>query len=184
MGRVQILDASLQASNTPISVSLENNSIFGQQTKRFFGVYVEHKISDKFLLGATFLKLNERPFTQKSSFGQETVNNSMFGFNGNYSSEIPFFTRLVNKLPNMDTDVPSNLSVRGEIAFLQPDNPKGNSFQGESTIYVDDFEGSQSTIDMRSPYAWKLSSTPMNDTESLYNFNANANDLSYGFQKS
>ena len=183
LGRVQILDASLQASNTPISVSLENNSIFGQQTKRFFGVYVEHKISDKFLLGATFLKLNERPFTQKSSFGQETVNNSMFGFNGNYSSEIPFFTRLVNKLPNMDTDVPSNLSVRGEIAFLEPDDPKGNSFQGESTIYVDDFEGSQSTIDMRSPYAWKLSSTPMNDTESLYNFNANANDLSYGFKR-
>jgi cell surface protein SprA len=183
LGRVQILDPSLQASNTPISVSLENNSIFGQQTKRFFGVYVEHQISDKFLLGATFLKLSEKPFTQKSSFGQETVNNSMFGFNGNYSSEIPFFTRLVNKLPNMDTDVPSNLSVRGEIAFLQPDNPKGNSFQGESTIYVDDFEGSQSTIDMRSPFAWKLSSTPMNDAESLYNFNANANDLSYGFKR-
>ncbi|MBX9807186.1 MAG: cell surface protein SprA, partial [Flavobacteriaceae bacterium] len=183
LGRVQILDPSLQASNTPISVSLENNSVFGQQTKRFFGVYVEHQISDKFLLGATFLKLNEKPFTQKSSFGQESVNNSMFGFNGNYSSEIPFFTRLVNKLPNMDTDVPSNLSVRGEIAFLEPDDPKGNSFLGESTIYVDDFEGSQSTIDMRSPYAWKLASTPMNDGESQYNFNANANDLSYGFKR-
>jgi len=183
LGRVQILDPSLQASNTPISVSLENNSVFGQQTKRFFGVYVEHNFTDKFLVGATFLKLNEKPFTQKSGFGQESVNNNMFGFNGNYSSEIPFFTRLVNKLPNMDTDVPSNLSVRGEIAFLQPDDPKGNSFMGESTIYVDDFEGSQSTIDMRSPYAWKLSSTPLNDTESLYNFNANANDLSYGFKR-
>jgi cell surface protein SprA len=183
LGRVQILDPSLQASNTPISVSLENNSVFGQQTKRFFGVYVEHQISDKFLLGATFLKLNERPFTQKSSFGQEAVNNSMFGFNGNYATEVPFFTRLVNKLPNMDTDAPSNLSVRGEIAFLEPDDPKGNSFQGESTIYVDDFEGSQSTIDMRSPFAWRLSSTPLNDAESLYNFNANANDLSYGFKR-
>lgn len=183
LGRVQILDPSLQASNTPISVSLENNSIFGQQTKRFFGVYVEHQISDKFLLGATFLKLNERPFTQKSSFGQEVVNNSMYGFNGNYSSEIPFFTRLVNKLPNIDTDAPSNLSVRGEIAFLEPENPKGNSFQGESTIYVDDFEGSQSTIDMRSPFAWKLSSTPLNDAESQYDFNATANDLSYGFKR-
>ncbi len=183
LGRVQILDPSLQASNTPISVSLENNSVFGQQTKRFFGVYAEHQISDKFLVGVTFLKLSEKPFTQKSGFGQESVNNSMFGFNGNYSSEIPFFTRLVNKLPNMDTDVPSNLSVRGEIAFLEPDDPKGNSFQGESTIYVDDFEGSQSTIDMRSPYAWKLSSTPLNDTESLYDFNANANDLSYGFKR-
>jgi len=44
LGRVQILDPSLQASNTPINVSLENNSIFGQQTRRFMGVNVEHKI--------------------------------------------------------------------------------------------------------------------------------------------
>jgi hypothetical protein len=48
LGRVQILDPALQASNTPINVSLENNSIFGQQTRRFMGVNVEHKISDNF----------------------------------------------------------------------------------------------------------------------------------------
>lgn len=183
LGRVQILDPSLQASNTPINVSLENNSVFGQQTRRFFGVYAEHQISDKFLIGATFLKLNERPFTQKSSFGQESVNNNIFGFNTNYSSEVPFLTRLVNKLPNIDTDVPSNISVRGEIAFLQPETPKGDSFQGEATIYVDDFEGSQSTIDMRSAFAWSLASTPLNDAESKYNFNAAANDLSYGYKR-
>mgnify|MGYP002628751198 CR=1 FL=1 len=183
LGRVQILDPSLQASNTPINVSLENNSVFGQQTKRFFGVNVEHKFTDKFLVGATFLKLSEKPFTQKSGFGQESVNNSIYGFNLNYSSEIPFLTRLVNKLPNIDTDVPSNLSVRGEVAFLQPNTPKWDSFQGEATIYVDDFEGSQSTIDMRSAYAWNLASTPMNDAQSTYNFNANANDLSYGFKR-
>jgi cell surface protein SprA len=73
LGRVQILDPALQASNTPINVSLENNSIFGQQTRRFMGVNVEHKISDNFLVGATFLKMSERPFTQKSSFGQSQL---------------------------------------------------------------------------------------------------------------
>jgi cell surface protein SprA len=67
---VQILDPALQASNT-INVSLENN-IFGQQTRRFMGVNVEHKISDNFLVGATFLKCL-RPFTQKSSFGQSQL---------------------------------------------------------------------------------------------------------------
>lgn len=183
LGRVQILDPSLQASNTPIEVSLENNSVFGQQTRRFIGLNVEHKISDKFLVGATFLKMTEKPFTQKSSFGQESVNNTIFGFNTNFSSEVPFLTRLVNKLPNIDTDVPSNISIRGEIAFLKPDTPKADQFQGESTIYVDDFEGSQSTIDMRSPYSWSLSSTPVNDAESTYNFNESANDLSYGFKR-
>ncbi|TRX42382.1 T9SS outer membrane translocon Sov/SprA [Flavobacterium restrictum] len=183
LGRVQILDASLQASNTPIEVSLENNSVFGQQTRRFMGVNVEHQISEKFVVGATFLKMTEKPFTQKSSFGQESVNNTIFGFNTNFATEVPFLTRLANKLPNIDTDVPSNLSVRGEIAFLRPDSPKADQFQGESTIYVDDFEGSQSTIDMRSPYSWSLASTPVNDAESIYNFNESANDLSYGFKR-
>ncbi|MCF8322017.1 MAG: cell surface protein SprA [Flavobacterium sp.] len=183
LGRVYIIDASLQASNTPINVSLENNSVFGQQTRRFIGFNVETKISDKFLVGGTFLKMTERPLTQKASFGQESVNNTIFGFNTNFSTELPFLTRLVNKLPNIDTDVPSNLSVRGEVAFLKPDTPKAADFEGESTIYVDDFEGSQSTIDMRSVFAWSLASTPKSDAQSVYNFNENSDALDYGFKR-
>lgn len=183
-GRVQILDPSLQASSTPIEVSVENNSVFGQQTRRFFGVNVEHKFSEKFIVGATLLKMTERPFTQKSNYGQESVNNTIFGANVNYSTEVPFFTRLVNKLPNIDTDVPSNFSVRGEIAFLRPDTPKADQFEGESTIYVDDFEGSQTTIDMRSPFSWFLSSTPERDVESDYqDFGAGSPTLEYGYKR-
>ena len=183
LGRVQILDPSLQASNTPIEVSLENNSIFGQQTRRFMGFNVEHKISENFVIGGTYLKMTERPFTQKSSYGQESVNNTIFGFNGNYSTEVPFLTRLVNKLPNIDTDVPSNLSIRGEVAFLRPDAPKASDFEGEATIYVDDFEGSQSTIDMRSAYAWSLASTPFVNSINDNTFNASSSALDYGFKR-
>jgi len=183
LGRVQILDPSLQASNTPIEVSLENNSIFGQQTRRFMGFNIEHKISDNFIVGGTYLKMTERPFTQKSSYGQESVNNTIFGFNGTYSTEVPFLTRLVNKLPNIDTDVPSNLSIRGEVAFLRPDAPKASDFEGEATIYVDDFEGSQSTIDMRSAYAWSLASTPFINSINDNTFNANSSTLEYGYKR-
>lgn len=195
-GRVQILDPALKASNTPIQVSVENNSVFGQQTRRFFGINVEHKFSEKFLLGASFLKMTERPLTQKSSYGQESVNNTIFGANTNFSTEVPFFTRLVNKLPNIDTDVPSNLSVRGEVAFLKPDSPKADKFEGESTIYVDDFEGSQTTIDLRSPQSWSLSSVPVRDSEitgsekpSAYDFFGEdqgkdpSNPLRYGYKR-
>jgi cell surface protein SprA len=187
LGRVQILDPSLQASNTPIEISLENNSVFGQQTRRFFGVNVDHLISENFMVGATFLNMKEKPFTQKSSFGQESVNNSIFGLHGNYSSQVPFLTRLVNKLPNIDTDVPSSIAVTGEFAYLLPNASKGDQFQGESTSYVDDFESSQSSIDLRSPYAWSLSSTPTNENAQKptdYEFNATATDLSYGFKRS
>ena len=159
-GTVQILDPSLEASNTPINISVENNAVFGQQTRRFTGVNVEHQFNENFVLGATLLNLNERPLTQKSNFGVEPVNNTIFGINGNFSTEVPFLTRLVNKLPNIDTDVPSNLSVRGEVAWLKPNSPKNADFQGETTTYLDDFEGAQSLIDIRSSLGWSLSSTP------------------------
>ncbi len=161
LGRVQILDPSLKTSNIPIQISVENNAVFGQQTKTFMGLNVEHKFSDKFLIGATVLKLTEKPLTQKSSYGQESVSNTIFGFNTNFSTEVPLFTRLVNKLPFVDTDVVSNLSFRGEVAFLKPDTPSADKFQGEATIYVDDFEGTQTSIDMRSPLSWSMSSVPL-----------------------
>src|SRR5699024_2452728 len=105
LGRVKILDDALLASNVPIQVSTENNALFGQQTKRFTGVHVEHKFNENFLIGATYMNLNERPVTQKANYSYEPINNSIYGFNLNYSTEVPFFTRLVNKLPNIDTDV-------------------------------------------------------------------------------
>jgi len=183
LGRVRILDPSLQASGTPINISVENNSVFGQQTRRFMGFNVDHRISENFQIGATLLRMTERPFTQKSTFGQESVNNTIFGLNTNYSSELPFLTRLVNKLPNIDTDVPSAISVRGEVAFLKPDSPKADSFEGESTLYIDDFEGSQTTIDVKSALSWSLSSVPERNTSSSYDFFGNSAGLDYGFRR-
>ena len=162
IGTVQILDPSLQASNTPIQVSVENNAVFGQQTKRFTGINVEHQFNENFVLGATVLNLNERPITQKANYGTESINNTIFGFNGNYSTEVPFLTRLANKLPNIDTDVQSNLSLRGEFAYLKPGAPKGTDFDSEVTSYVDDFEGSQNGISLLTPQSWFLSSRPKN----------------------
>ncbi|MCC6817899.1 MAG: cell surface protein SprA, partial [Bacteroidia bacterium] len=185
LGKVNIIDPSLQASNTPIEVSLENNSVFGQQTRRFWGINVEHKFNDKFLMGATILNMSERPFTTKSNYGQESVNNTIFGFNTNFSTEVPFLTRMVNKLPNIDTDVPSSISFRGEIAYLKPGASKTDQFNGEATTYIDDFEGSQSTIDMRSPLSWSLASVPL---EGNYDGDITSNeppvdDLSIGYKR-
>ena len=160
LGRVQILDPSLQASNTPINVSVENNAVFGQQTRRFMGVNVEHQFNDNFVLGATVLNLSERPITQKANFNSESVNNTIFGLNGNFSTEVPFLTRLANKLPNIDTDVPSNVSLRGEFAYLVPGSPSGTDLNNEATAYIDDFEGTQGSIDLLSAQSWFLSSRP------------------------
>lgn len=171
LGRVQILDQALLNSNTPIQITTENNTIFGQQTKRFTGLHIEHKFSDNFMIGGTYLNLNERPLTQKTNLSSEPINNTIVGFNLNYNTQVPFFTRLVNKLPNIDTDVESNLSLRGEFAYLIPGSPKVADFDGKTTVYVDDFEGSQTLLDIKTPLSWQLASTPIDFGGELENNN-------------
>ena len=161
-GTVQILDPTLEASNANIQVSVENNTLFGQQTRRFSGVNVEHKFNEDFIIGGTLINMTERPLTQKTNYGQESVNNTIYGVNGIYSTEVPFLTRLVNKLPNIDTDVPSRISLRGEFAYLKAGTNKNADFDGETTAYVDDFEGAQTAIDISGALSWSLSSPPVN----------------------
>ncbi|WP_353776835.1 cell surface protein SprA [Winogradskyella sp. 3972H.M.0a.05] len=183
LGRVQIIDPALAASNTPINVSVENNAVFGQQTRRFMGINIEHQFNENFVLGATVLNLNERPITQKANYNSESINNTIFGLNGNFSTEVPFLTRLANKLPNIDTDVPSNLSVRGEFAYLAPGAPKGTNLNGEATVYVDDFEGTQGAIDLLSPQSWFLSSRPEDLGRTYAQGNEDDNGIQNGFDR-
>ena len=179
LGRVQIIDPGLQSSGTPINVSTENNAVFNQQRKTFMGVDVEHKFSDKFIVGATILNVNERPITQKVNFGSDPINNTMFGANINYSAEVPFFTKLANKLPFVDTDAPSNVSVRADMAYLLPGTPSGIDVTGAATSYIDDFEASQIPISILSPLDWHEASTPKFFT----GFNGEQDDLSYNYKR-
>ncbi len=178
LGRVIILDKSLEASGIPITARVENNAVFGQQNKRFTGLNIEHRFNEDFIIGGTFLNLNERPLTQKATYSFEPINNTIFGINASYSTEVPFLTRMVNKLPNIDTDAPSNFSIRGEAAFLSPGQPKGTDFNGEATSYIEDFEASQTAIDVSSPLQWFLSSAPVGFGGELPN-----NDISGGFRR-
>ena len=84
--------------------------------------------------------------------------------------------------PNIDTDVESSLSLRGEFAYLAPGASKGTNLNGEATSYVDDFEGTQGSIDLKSQQSWFLSSRP----EGLgvaSNPNEDDNGIQNGFQR-
>jgi cell surface protein SprA len=175
LGRVQILDPGLQSSGIPIQVSTENNAVFNQQRKTFMGVDVEHRFNENFIVGATVLNVNERPLTPKVNFGIEPINNTMLGMNVDFSSEVPLLTKLVNKLPFVDTDAPSNLSVRADMAYLIPGSPAGIDVTGAATAYVDDFEASQIPISLLTPLQWYTASTPRGSQ-------ANLNGQSSGFE--
>ena len=161
IGNVQIIDPNLISSNAPINVSVENNNGFSQQQRSFMGVDVQHIFSEDFAIGGTLLTLRERSFG-KMQFGSESVNNTVVGFNLNYQTEVPKFTKWVNKLPNIDTDATSNFSIRAEAAYLLPGAAKNRNggVVGEVASYIDDFEGSQIPLDIGSPRQWFLASVP------------------------
>ena len=184
IGRVTILNEGIKNSNIPIEVSTESNTLFGQQNKRFMGFTAEHKVNDDLIIGGTYMRLSERPLTQKANYGAEPVNNSMFGLSGTFSKEIPFLTRMVNKLPHIDTQVASNVSIRAEAAYLQVGTPKSTELNSTATTYIDDFEGTQTNLDIRDTYSWYLSSVPAPSQQlPIAGATVAADDISSGYQR-
>ncbi|MCW3076495.1 MAG: cell surface protein SprA [Bacteroidetes bacterium] len=158
LGRVKIINEGILNSGAQIKVSLESNSLFNVQQRSLWGTRLDYNASRNLKLGGTFLRFNERPVTQKVSFGDEPVSNIVAGLDFSYKTDAPFLTRLLDKLPLYSTKEMSTINFRGEAAKLFPGNAKAIGKSGNS--YIDDFEGSVSVIDIRSPNAWFLASIP------------------------
>ncbi|MDR2887711.1 MAG: cell surface protein SprA [Bacteroidales bacterium] len=158
MGTVRIINQALIESQTPIQVSLENNQFFGFQTKTLIGTHIDYQASKNFDIGATILHLNERPYTQKVNYGEEPISNTMWGMNTSYRTDWQFLTKAIDKLPFIETKAPSSVSFFGEFANLIPGHSKAISNAGNS--YIDDFEASETPLDLKSFNAWTMSSIP------------------------
>lgn len=179
IGRVKIINPSIEASNAPIEVSVEQNSVFSQQRRSFFGIDIEHKFNKNFVAGVSYLRLSEQPFTNKVLFGQEPIKNSIFGLNATYSNESYLLTKIANQLTTIDSENASNFSIRGDVAYLLPGTPKSIEINGQAASYIDDFEGTQIPMDIRSQQLWYPAATPQHQT--TLNLNGDVtNSLDYG----
>ena len=181
LGRVTILNEGILNSGVPIKVDFENNALFNFQTKTFMGLNAEYRFNENFNLGATMVHLNERPLTQKVNIGEEPISNTIVGLNGNYSKDAPYLTRFVDAIPFIDTKEKSNILISGEVAQMIPGSPRGIEINGEQTTFLDDFESSQTTIDIRNPSAWRLASTPAGQPDLFPE--GSENSVAYGFNR-
>ncbi len=179
MGIVTITNQSIIDSGQSISVSLENQSVFSTQRKTLLGLDLQYAVNKDLNIGATLMHFSEKALTEKVSIGDEVVNNSIFGLNVNYKTKFMWLTNLLNKIPTVNATAPSSLNLTAEYAMLVPHKQKTGSSQGSS--YVDDFEASQTGIDLRSPYSWFLASTPYDSSaDALFPEASLSNDISYG----
>ncbi len=166
MGTVKIINQSLLEASTPITIKSENRSMFGMQTKTLVGTHLDYKFNDKLNLGATIMHMSEKPLTHKVNIGEEPISNTIWGLNASYNTESGFLTTLVDKLPFVNTKVKSHLALDAEFAQFQPGTNKGAG----GNAYIDDFEGSKMSIDLKSVSAWKLASIPQSDDPLLDEF--------------
>lgn len=180
IGRVRIINDAILNSGQQINIKLESNELFGIQTKSLFGARFDYKYSNKLNLGGTILNLSERPLTNKVSIGDESVSNTIYGFDVNYRSDSRILTRLVDKLPFISTKETSSVTFNAEFAQLVPGVARAINVGGarNGVAYLDDFEGSRSTIDLKNANAWIISGTPQLFPESEL-----VNDLRYGFNR-
>lgn len=183
MGTVTITNQSIIDAGTNISVSLENQSTFSMQRKTLMGLDLDYAFNKNFHIGGTVMHYGEKALTEKVAIGDEIVNNTIWGVNVNYNTKFMWLTNLLNKIPTVNATAPSSLSFKGEFAQLIPHQAKTGSNAGSS--YIDDFESTQSGIDLRSPYAWFLASTPYDGgSGALFPEAALSNNVDYGKNRS
>jgi cell surface protein SprA len=158
LGRVQIINPVYLSSNVPLQVSVESMEMFSIVKKTLMGTNLKYQFSKDFRLGATILHLSERPFTQKVIYGDEPISNTIWGLNGSYSREVNLLTKMVDAIPLIETKAPSRITLDGEFAQLLPGHSSAIGKSG--TTYIDDFEASKMTIDLKQYTHWALGSTP------------------------
>lgn len=164
-GQLTILSESVLNSNTPIKIDVESNSMFAAMSKTLFGTHLDYEFSENFNVGATFMNLTERPLTQKNQQGIEPISNTVWGLNTSYTSESPYLTKLIDKIPFIDTKEMSTIQVTGEFAQLIPGAPAAIKQGGDAQSYIDAFEGGQTNINLANRLAWVLASTPQGQTQ-------------------
>ncbi len=157
MGVVTIINQGILASGTPIQIQPEVDDAY-QTDKRMFGLNLDYVFSPDFTVGATLLNLRERPITNKVNYGDEPINNLIWGMNFAYKTELPFLTKAIDLLTFHNTTTKSYLNLDGEFAHFIPGHSRQIGKSG--TTYIDNFESAKSTIDLMNMSNWVLASTP------------------------
>lgn len=178
-GIVKIINSGLLESGSPIQISTESQDLFSMQRKTMLGAHANYAFSDRFNLGATVLHMQERPLTQKVNYGDDPISNTMLGLDASYSNESRLLTTLIDKLPFYSTKEKSSISFDGEFARLIPGHSRVINKSG--TAYIDDFEATKTSIDMKTRSAWVLASTPQK--QSIFPEAETNDDLAYGYNR-
>ncbi len=151
--------------NAEIRILFDKHELVSFDKKTILGVRGQMDINEHSYLGMTALYFNQSVINEKIEVGYEPMRNFMWGMNGRAEQPLDGLSRWLDKLPIIETDRPSSISVEGEFAQILPNpNPINNPETGDpdGVAYIDDFEGAKrtTTIPIQRRF-WKESSAPI-----------------------
>jgi hypothetical protein len=146
----------LRDPNAEIEISYDYAPFFSMKQRSIVGTRFEYELSENFKLGSTWLLRSEGTIDQRPRLGEEPTRTALGEFDFYFNSEFEFLTRFINKLPLISTDVPSRLTIQGEVARSFPNpNTKGDA-------YLDDMEAVKLSMDIPiARTAWIYGSIPL-----------------------
>lgn len=185
LGTLRVVNQAILSSGVPVNIQYENQASFGMQPRNFMGLRLDYLANKKLTLGGTIVRLNERPFFIKQMYNDDPIRNTMYGLDIDYRSDWPRLTKWLDKLPFYSTKAMSSITAYAEGALLDPGHAKQiNASKNDKggQVYIDDFEGTRSSIDLRFPLInWNLASVPQGN--GLFPESSLNNDLASGYNR-
>ncbi len=188
LGTLKVVNQAIINSGVPVNVQFENNATFGLQQRNYLGLRLDYLVNRNLTVGGTVVRLGERPFFTKSTYGEDPIRNTMFGADFDYRKDVPRISKWLDKLPFYSTKATSAIAAYGEAAVLKPGHAPQIGKGSEGVSYIDDFEGTRSSIDLRFPLiSWILASTPQKSPDKngviLFPEAEQSNNLEYGYNR-
>ena len=94
LGTLKIINPAIIQSGQPVQIQYENNATFGLQQRNYLGLRLDYIVNRQLSLGASAIRLSERPFFTKQGYGEDPIRNTMYGMDFDYRND---FLRVPSK---------------------------------------------------------------------------------------
>lgn len=162
-GQLYIKKPEALVPGADLKIKYEENDLAALASKSLVGMRGIFDFDEKTKLGFTVMNYSQQTLSDKVKIGDEPINNTMFGIDFRWGTDIPILTKYLNKV--FDVRGMSSLNVTAEYARINPDgNTIKSTIEGDrkkSIAYIDDFEGGKRTISVGiTSTTWKDLSVP------------------------
>ncbi|MFH1853256.1 MAG: cell surface protein SprA, partial [Candidatus Neomarinimicrobiota bacterium] len=168
-GTLIFLNEAAMAPGANLEVMYEKHELVSFDKKTIIGTRAQMDFGENSFIGVTALYYNQSVLNEKIEVGYEPTRNFIWDFNGRFNTDLEGVTRLLDRLPFLETEKMTSVAIEGEFAQVLPNpNPINNPATGDDNgvAYIDDFEGAKRTTtpQVQQRY-WRSSSAPL-DPES------------------